>query len=464
VSTINTLIKAGSSEVFRTIEIKRRDATTGLFEPEWQDISADVKKWGVIKSEIDAIRLNKFKFANMKTTFINDTGKYNEESDPASFWFGFLPQQRTLVRFKAGFFKDTLTADGIWQRNRFPDSTVWDGSSWDQESSQWDNNSTTFVGMVSGDILGSDSNQITLNIRPTVQIFRDYAAKNLTAYDSSMTASKFMEMVRDHQDVNGNYIFRPFFGDTTTEWEISNTTAIYPDLNTSTANDVVDSNVWKIIEKLAEAENHVVYTNKNGKFIFKNKDDLTTTAFEFHGLNSLDTQFGHTIKKISSYGPKISKLYTRVEIQHNEASTSTSFEVREATLTVSANSTAWIYGQKTLSIKNFFMDATLAESLATSIFNEVSALKNEIKFSSSFVPQLDVLDRATITYNSGEFSYGSLWDLNNWGDTTSGIDSGDLVWNDAQGDALDFTDKEFKILSYEIDLDKLESRFIAREV
>jgi len=29
---------------------------------------------------------------------------------------------------------------------------------------------------------------------------------------------------------------------------------------------------------------------------------------------------------------------------------------------------------------------------------------------------------------------------------------------------LDFTDKEFKILSYEIDLDKLESRFIAREV
>ncbi len=110
------------------------------------------------------------------------------------------------------------------------------------------------------------------------------------------------------------------------------------------------------------------------------------------------------------------------------------------------------------------MDGTLAQNLATSIFDEVSSIKNEIKFSTSFVPQLDILDQATISYNSGTFNFANQWNLNNWGEAGSTVTAGDLIWNSADGDALDFNNKEFKLLSYELNLDSMESKFIAREV
>jgi len=464
-TSTNNLIKADKSNIYRTLEIKRRLSTTGLYEDTWQDISKEVKKWGVIKSEIDAVRLNKFNFSSMKVTFANDTGFFNEESDPASFWFGFLPIQRTLVRIRTGFFKDTISASGIYERQTYPEDVRWDDDDiWDGISATWDGDASTFKGIVSGDLLVNDKNQTTFNMRPTIQVFRDYAAQNLTAYTNSMTSSKFIEMVRDHTDANGNFIFRPFFDDTTTNWLITTTTAIYPDLNTSTAEDVINKNVWDIMAKLAEAENFVVYIDRTGKFVFKNKDDITTTAYEFHGLNSGDTEFGHTIKNISSFGLKVSKFYSRVQIKHAEPDTSTSYEVTEATLTVSPQSAAWLYGQRTLSIENLWMSAALAQSLSTSIFNEVSAIKNEIRFTTSFVPQLDILDRATISYNSGEYFPESQWDLNDWGADTTTAEPLALEWNKAAGDSIDFNDKEFKLLSYELDLDKLESRFVAREV
>lgn len=466
-TTLKNEIKSDKSKVFRTVQVKRRLASTGLYETNWQDLSTDVKKWGTIKSEIDAIRLNKFKFGNIKMTFANDTGKYNNEDDPASFWFGFLPIQRSLVRIKTGFFKDTTTAEGIVIREQFPsENSLWDSVNvWDDAGSQWDDSDPAFKGIISGDILTSDKNTITFNIRPTIQIFRDYPAQNIAGYGASGTsASDFMNLVRDHTDSVGNHIFRPFFGDSLSGWNIQTTTANYPDLNTTTAEDVIDKNVWQIMEKLAEAENFVVYVNRSGVFTFKDKNNITSTAYEFHGLNSGNTEFGHTIKKINSYGERVSKFYSRVQIKHAEPDTSTSYEVVEATLTVSPQSSAWLYGVRTLNINNRWISAAVANSIATSIFNEVSAIKNEIKFSTSFVPQLDILDRATITYNSGEFHFDSLWDLNNWADTIPAVEVGDLIWNRADGEALDFIDKEFKLLSYEIDLDKLESRFVAREV
>jgi len=464
-STINE-IKKNKSKIYRTVEVKRRDAITGLFESEWQDISNDVKKWGTLKTEIDSVRLNKFKFGTLKMTFANDAGRFNDPDDPASFWFGYLPMQRTLLRIKTGFYNDVLE-DGIYHREKFPVSSIWDDvdTVWDRGNSLWDSEATSqFKGIVSGDIFTSDKNETSFNIRPTLQLFRDYEARNLNAYDTSMTASKFMTMVRDHQDVNNNYIFRPFFDDTTASWLISSTTAIYPDLSTSTAENVINTNVWDVMNKLAEAENFVIYISKGGDFVFKDKDNITTTTYEFHGRNSVNTEYGHTIKKITSYGLKISKFYTRVQIRHNKLDTTTSYAISEATLTVSPASSAWLYGERTLKIENEWMDGTLAQSLATSIFDEVSSIKNEIKFSTSFVPQLDILDQATISYNSGTFNFANQWNLNNWGEAGSTVTAGDLIWNSADGDALDFNNKEFKLLSYELNLDSMESKFIAREV
>ncbi len=110
------------------------------------------------------------------------------------------------------------------------------------------------------------------------------------------------------------------------------------------------------------------------------------------------------------------------------------------------------------------MSPTLAASVATTLFNEVSAIKKEIKFSATFVPQMEILDKAEITYSSGEFQFGSLWDVNNWGDDTATIASGDLVWSSADGDSIDLSAFATKLLNVEIDLDKLETRVSAREV
>jgi hypothetical protein len=466
---LNNLIKRHKSRVFRVLELKRRNESDGLYESSWQDLSDDVKKWGSITSELDVTRLARLKFGNMKVTFANNAGKYNPEDDPASFWSGYLPQQRSLVRVKAGFYNDTLSADGIWSTQYFPakDEPKWDNNNnWDAVDSIWDNQTVAFTGIVSGDIFTNDKNEVTFSIAPITQVFRDYAARNITPdyTTTGITAQTFVEAVRDHQDINGNYVFRPFFGDTSSNWLIGTTTSIYPNLNTTTAEDLLDANVWDVMQKLAEAESFVCYTNKSGRFVFKDKNDITTTSYEFHGLNSDNTEYGHTIKNIKRYGKKVSKLYTRVSIQHNSDSTQTSYEIKEATLTVSPQSSAWLYGQRSLNISNNFIDATVAESIATAIFNEVSALKYEIEFSTSFIAHLDVLDQVKLTYISGEFQYGSLWDINNWCGSTIAAGNLDLFWSDVDGDAVDLQGAEFKLLSYNINLDTLETTFVAREV
>ncbi len=341
---------------------------------------------------------------------------------------------------------------------RYVDDDLWDQAFWDTEET------INFTGIISGDPVPNDQNEVSFNIRPMMQIFRDFSARNLTGYDSSMTASKFMELLRDQTDGSSNFIFRPFFEDTTANWDIATTTTIYTELNTATAEDVRDLNCWEVIERLSEAENHIAYVDTQGKFVFKDRNNAgTATAFEFHGLNSGDTEFGHTIKRIVSFGKKISKFYSRVEVKHNSDNTATSISVAESSLIVAGNNSSWNLGQRTLKINNVWIPASTADSIAAFIFNEVSTLKKEIKFSSSFVPQLDILDKITMTYNSGEFAFSSLWDVNNWGDDTEVAQPTDLIWNGNEGDATDLDDKEFNLLSYEVHLDNLQCNFIARE-
>jgi hypothetical protein len=454
--SLNNLIKRHKSKIFRKFYVKRRSSSTGLYETSWQEITEDVKKWGSITRNLDPIRLNKFKFSSLKTTFANLDGKYNPHSDGSSFWFDYLPIQRSLIKIRSGFINETLSSEGIWTIQELPQDVFWDDEAeWDGELSTWDENATTYIGIISGDVLYSDRNEAVFNIMPITQVFRDYPARNLSGYTSTgMTAQSFVESVRDHQDVNGNYIFRPFFDDSTANWIIGTTTAEYLNLNTTTASDVIDSNVWDIIQKLAESENFVSYINRTGQFVFKDKTELSSSVYEFHGLSSYNTQYGHNIKKIEDYGPKISKFYSRVEIRHNELDTGSSFEVVEATLTVSPKSAAWIYGQKTLSIENTWLTSTAAGVLAQSLFNDVSAIRNEIKFTTSFIPSLDIFDIISVTYDSGEYKTENLWDLNNWGGATIGADAGDLIFSEAAGDTISILDKDFKLISYEVNLDR----------
>lgn len=465
---INTLIKSPSSMVFRRAYIKRRNSSDGLFESDWYDISKDVKSYGKITNQIDSARRYKFTFGNAKLSMENSSGRYNPHNDLGSLWYGYLNQQRTLVKIEAGYQLSQKNDTGIWVNSEFPAESVWDENVWDAPDSLWDatQSSTMFTGIISGDVVFSDSNDVVFNIKPLQSVLQEFPARNLTGWTSTgLTASQFVTMVRDQTDGAGSFIFRPFFGNTTTNWDISTTSNVFSNLNTSGAQDVIDKNVWEVIERLAEAENFIPYVTRTGVFKFISRDTVaTSTVYQFHGAGSFNTTYGHTIKKVNSYGFRATKFYSRVQIKYVNADTTTSYVVVESTMTVSGTNNPWILGNKTLQIENFYIPNTAtAQTLATTIYNDVSALKNEVEFETTFIPQLDIFDRFSVNYDPNPFTNNSLWDQKNWGaDNTSTSD--DLIFDKASYDSLLLDGQEFKFLSFEIDLDNFSNKFIAREV
>lgn len=466
-SLLNRLIKSPKAEVYRKAYIKRRSASSGLFEDEWVEISNDVKNWGKVTSQVDAARLSKLTFGNLKMVMLNDSGRYNPHDNEKSLWYGYLNQQRTLIKIEAGFIKRNKV-NGIWENTIAPGESFWDEAEWDDFNSLYDNefSRTAFTGVISGDIPLGDKNEVTLNIKPLNSVFQDYPAKNITGWTSTgLTASQFVTMIRDQTDGAGQYIFRPFFNNTTGNFDISTTSNVYANLNTSTSQDVFENNVWEVMESLTEAEGFVAYVTRAGKFKFVSRDvNTSTVAFEFHGSGSFSGEYGHTIKAVNSYGRKVSKYYSRVQVKFREGNTSTSYAVVEADFSVSPTSDPWVLGHKTFSIENLYIPTlTVAETIAQNIFTEYSALKNEIEFVTTMVPHLEIFDRISITYDPSEITDNSLWDQYNW-PADAADSNADLIFDSSRGDAIKLRGEEFKFLSSELDLDNMQNRFIAREV
>jgi hypothetical protein len=343
----------------------------------------------------------------------------------------------------------------------------WDEAIWDDDDEQaiWDSDyPTVFTGIISGDISASDKNDISFNLKPLSSVFEDFAAKNISGYTSTgLTASQFITLLRDQTDGSSNYIFRPFFGNTTSNWEVSTTSNVYTALSTTTASDVFDQTVWQIIEKLAEAENFVSFVTADGIFKFISRDAASSvSSFAFYGAGQFSSVYGHTIKSIESYGRKLSKYYSRVRIKYREADTITSYETVEAAFSVSPSSSPWVLGDRSIDIENkFFATSTAAQAAALRIFNEVSALKREVSFKTSFVPGLDIFSIFNIYYDPNPVSVNSLWDQNSWASDTS--TANDLMWDLSGGDQIVIPGAEFKFLSFELDLDNMENHFLARE-
>lgn len=460
--TINGQIKNPRSKIFRRLQIKRRLAGTGVYETDWQDVTDDVIKWGTIRKEIDSTRVNQFKFSPVTITLNNDVGLYNPSGDDTSFWYGYGDQQRTLVRITAGFVHEEKE-NGIWHRAPIPYSGVWDEAAWDAEA-YYDEEFILYSGYVSGDINVVGNNQINFPIVPLSECFRQFAARRITGYNNSLTASDFITTLRDQQDTSGNYIFRPFFGDTTGNWEITTTTVEYANLNTSTAKDLTNYTVWDVIEKLSEAENYVPYVSTEGKFKFFPRSNSTASVYSFYGPGFYSSEYGRQIKKINFYGKRFSKYYSRVTVKYLEADTSTSYAIEESDYLVSGSSGPWTLGERTLQVENLWIpNLATAEAIATSLFNEYSAIRNEIEFTTSFVPNIDVFDRVTVSYDQSPVSPQSLWDAYNWGGSTATADASDLIFDESVGDSIRLQDKEFRILSIDINLDSCECRFVGRE-
>jgi hypothetical protein len=438
-SSLTKQVKNNHSKVFRKAYIKRRQLSDGLFESEWVEITNDVKKWGSINSNIDYQRHGKLSFSGAKLLMQNIEGKYNPNDNADSLWSGFGDQQRTLVKIEAGFYFQWLGTDNVWHIETFPEDP------------------TIFVGILSGNMKVSGDNEVSLNIKPLTQVFRDYPANLLTGFDTSMTASKFVGILRDQTDGSSNFIFRPFFGDTSTNWEITATSSIYPNLSSPTSVDLHKMDTWEVIEKLAQSENYISYITPDGKFRWVPKTVDTTTSFEFYGIGiTPNFEFGHTIKNVFSYGKKLTNFYSRVSAKFVKDDTNTSFATTALSFAINGTNTAWNLGYRTFSIENFWMDTNTANSLAGAIFDDVSAIDEELNFSTTFIPHLNLLDRVEVSYDATDFSSGlTFWDINDW-------DS--LTWDNSRGDAIVLSSEAFKVLSININLDNFESRYVCRQL
>lgn len=440
---VDSILKAISNpktKVFRKLWVKRRSGTTGLFETSWQELTVDVKRWGSIKSATDSGRISAYTVSDLNLALDNSSGRYNQESDPNSFWYGYLPPQRSLVRIDAGFAVDTLSAGGIWTRTLYQDP------------------GTVFTGIIYGELFLSDKNEVTVNVKPLQQVFRDYPARNLIGLSANASASGIITVIRDQTDGSGNFVFRPFFGDTTSNFTISPTTNQYLYLSTNTAGTIVDKTTWEVIEKLAEAENHAAFVTPGGAFKFVPRSATTTVAYEFYGQGYYDTTYGKTIKALSKYGFDYDRFYSSVQVKFADADTNTSYLTTSASFAVSAANTAWKYGLRTLKIENLWLaDTAAASNIAGPLFTEYSAVKQLVEFKSSFVPHLNLLDRVAVYYDSTPINSGvTLWDVSDW-DT-------ELEWDSYGGEAIRILGTNFRFMSMEINLDSFECTYLAREL
>jgi len=465
--SIEDLIKKNRTRIFRRAFIRRRLAGSGQFESDWLEITSDVVSWGSIKTETETERFNRFRLGSVKLTVRNDDGRFNDETDENSYWFGYASRNRTLLRIDAGFINETLGADGIWDQVRTPTGgIVFDESLFD--TGVFDDVPSVFIGIINGDIPSNSQNKLTINAQPLSQVFKDFPAKNLTGYTSTgMTSSQFVTMIRDQQDGSGNYIFRPFFANTTSSWVFTTTGVVYGNLNTSGAAEVIDKNVWDILENLAEAENSWVYVRPNGEFNFRQRAvSATTTAFHFFGPGYFSSDYGCTIKNISKLAPAVSKYYSQVQLKWVNTDTTTSYESTSASLEVSGNNAVWNLGFRAYNFENFWIpSAAVAASVVNNVFNNLSSLKREIEFTTSFIPHLEPRDIVSVSYDAaGAASATSAWDLADWADTAGSLPlSTDLIWDGSRGNALKLNAEEFYVLSVELGLDSLETKFICRE-
>lgn len=440
-SSIKNEIKKPYSIVFRKAYIKRRSLTTGLFESAWVEVTNDVKRWGSINTSIDVERYGKLSFSGLQMVMANIDGSYNPNDNTDSLWSGYADQQRTLVKIECGFYDQWIGVDGVYRNEIFPDDP------------------TVFVGIISGDPYVSDDNEVTFDVQPLTQVFRDFPCNQLSGFTSTgLTASEFMGILRD-QTSGGSYIFRPFFGDTSTYWEITATTQIYANLNTSSAADLHQLTVWDAIERLAQSENYVSYITPTGKFRWVPRTVGSSATFQFFGLGiTPNFEYGHTIKRIFRYGKKLTNFYSRVAVKFVNADTNTSFVNTSTTFAVNGTNTAWNLGYRTFSVENYWIaNSAMAATIAGQIFNDVSSLNAEINFSTSLIPHLNILDRVSLSYDATDFANrNAYWDINDWDD--------ELIWDGGRGDAIVLNAQAFKVLSININLDNLETRFVCKQL
>ena len=450
--SLNQQIKRPTSKIFRRFYIKRRQISDGLFESEWQDLTRFVMRWGRFRWSVDTPRYGDLRLDNANLKCINIEGTFNPNDNDDSFWNGYGDIQRSLVKIEAGFIHQTLSAGGVWTNTEYP------------------TNPTLWLGIISGDIFLTGRSEVNLPLRPVNQVFRDYPANQLdNAYftTTGMSSGGYFEMLRDQTDGSNNYIFRQFIGTgAANDWTIATGGNLYANLSSSGSEDLHQLDCWQVAERFANAEQKIAYINNKGQFVWQSKTATAAVQYEFHGQGSIDRTYGMTIKNIKRYGKRLTAFYSRVAVKYDKADTNTSFANTALAFAVAGTNTAWNLGQRTYSIENYWLpNSAAAATIAASVFDDVSSQDDEIEFTTSFIPQIQIMDRVSVTYDATDFvSNKSLWDQRDWAAPPGSETSEDLFWDAGRGDAILLDDTNFNILSVDIDLDRMESTFIGRQL
>ncbi len=428
-----SVIRSSVKYPFRKVEIKRRQQADALYESSWLDITDYVERFGALQTSLDETRVNQFVHSGFNLTVRNDFGEFNPEWDGQSIFYGYLTRVRTLVRVTAGYT---------------------DGS-----SNQFPTDATQGIFIMTGDInVVSANNNVNLNCKSLVNIFQEVRADELRGITESITSSEIMAKIRDATDGSGNLLFRTFI--TSTSWDIQTTTSILTGLGTTTT--LEEFSVWELMNKLAEIENFVVHITRFGGITFSDRTPASIDpSFNLFGAGYRDPN----IIKINEYKEAIDKLFTNIRFKYAEADTVTSF-VEAGTLTViDVRSDEWKYGRRTYEFENlFFTSQQTAQGVASKLLEEFSNLRSEMEIDCEFMPHLELLDRISVSHREGSLGSVYLWDTKDWAaDTTTSDGANVLLWASETSSVIDFTLKNFKIISKKTNLDNFVTTLRLRE-
>lgn len=426
------LIREPVHRVFRRAYIKRRSATTGLYESTWYEITDLVKSWGTFTIAVDDLRRNRFTHSGVSLRVKNDQGQFNHEDQLSSLWHGYLTRYRSLVKIEAGY----LDAND----NEYPTDT------------------TQGIFIMDGELPETPkTNDIVLNCKSIVSPLQETRASEVTGITTGgLTASGIVAKIRDATDGSGNFLFREFV--TSTAWSIQATTNIYNFLHTTTAVD--QYTVWDLLVKLAEAENFVVNATREGGIVFGDRT-ANTTASQF-------SLFGGKFNRPNIIGlnnakEAVNKLYTHVRIKYADADTATSYVNQGAAVQVNNSSTAWKYGRRTYEFENTWLDQSTASLIASNLVTSFGNLKIETDIDAKFLPHLAIFDRVDVSYRDNNIHNDRLWDTEAWASDTA-TDAGDgLSWDDETGTSIEWNVKNFVVLSIRTNLDNFTSTLVLRE-
>lgn len=421
--TIQGEINKPVCDVFRRAYIKRRSNTTGLYESSWYEISDYVKKWGTIQNSVDETNLNVFKHSGISLICRNDEGKFNPESNINSFWYGYMTRFRTLLKIEAGYIDE--------DDNELPTTT------------------TQGIFILTNDIpINAVKNEAVLNFKSLVSVFVEVVATEVVGLGATQTASDLITKIRDHTDGSGNVVFRQFIS--SASWTIQTTTNNY---NPATTTSLDGLSCWKLMSKLAEAEGFILLINRTGGLEFRDRDERTTTSqFTFCGQGFRN----QNVIRLDEYLEPINKYYNYFRLKYLEGDTSTSYVTSGTTTAVDPSSTAWQYGSRTYEFENLFINNTAtAQSICDDRRDQFDDIKDEVKITAKFCPQLEISDKITFNYRNYDLADEILWDMFNWDEEN---------WNDESGEIFDWYNIGFKILSKKTNLDKFTANFLLRRL